>query len=197
MTEEAVRAIFFKNYSGGSLNEALIATIEELSLAVIRECVGEERVLPDIVKTIEIGKSRIGLFGRIKDGVSPMLPMSFIVHFDEIRKAMVDVLVYMHDNFEAADPAFRQSFTKEDLADMASEITLAMEKGGQRPVNVRAFHSSELMLYDEIFDQALMGIIGLEPYQRFAQEYNRCTTVLEQCQTQGQLLRHMKPGKAS
>ena len=41
MTEAAVREVFFKNYSGRDLNEALRVSMEEIMLGIIKEDVGQ------------------------------------------------------------------------------------------------------------------------------------------------------------
>jgi len=115
MTEAAVREVFFKNYSGRDLNEALRVSMEEIMLGIIKEDVGQPESLPEIVETIVLAKSRITLFGRMTAGTNFSVPVSYLVYFDTIRKAMIDVVRYTRDNLEIMSPWFREHFTKEDL----------------------------------------------------------------------------------
>lgn len=199
MTEENVRAIFFKNYSGDlsgqdDLNKALIATFQEITLALLTKHAKGE-TLPDIVKTIVSGRSRLGLFAAMfmngqKGRAS--VPMSYILHFDQMRKAMLDAVNYTHDNYEAMQPEFRQWFTKEALKTMSGDMSEAIEKPTGLPANVRGVRLDELNREEEFFVKALIGIIGAERFQKYADEQNRCNKTLRRCQAECMLLRDMK-----
>lgn len=183
MTEDAVRAVFFKNYDGGHPNEALMMSVEQIVVAIIREGAEQPESLPEIIGAIAIGKSRIALFARMADGVRAAVPMHHLAYFDQIRKAMTDVVRYTRDNLEAMSPWFRERFTKEDLESISSEMASAMERSaGRYTSNVRAFHSGELKLYEEFFNKALIGIIGPDKFQAYAKEFNKCANTLRQCQ---------------
>lgn len=186
MTEETVQAVFFKNYSDRDLNETLMASIEEITLAIIKEGTEEPESLPDIIKTIAMGKSHINLFARITDGTNPSVPMSYLVYFDQVRKAMMDIVKYMRDNFEVVDPWFRKQCAKEDLNSILNSVALLIEKSAGTPENIRSFHSDELKLYYEFFNTALVGIIGIERFNKYAKEYNKCAIILRQCQVECQ-----------
>lgn len=182
MTEETVREVFFKNYSGGDLNEVLMATVEEISMAIIMEGVEQSESLPEIVSTVAMAKSHIILFGCLTDGARPIVSMSYLIYFDQLRKVVVDVVRYTRDNLEAMSPWFRERFKEEHLNSILAEMTFSIEKATERPVNVRTFHSSELMLYEQFLNSALIGIIGVEQFQKYAKEYNKCAVTLRQCQ---------------
>ncbi|OGN01794.1 MAG: hypothetical protein A3I26_03585 [Candidatus Yanofskybacteria bacterium RIFCSPLOWO2_02_FULL_43_10] len=186
MTEAAVREVFFKNYSGRDLNEALRVSMEEIMLGIIKEDVGQPESLPEIVETIVLAKSRITLFGRMTAGTNFSVPVSYLVYFDTIRKAMIDVVRYTRDNLEIMSPWFREHFTKEDLKSIASSMASSIEKAAERPANVRAFRSGELRLYDEFFNSALIGIVGVERFKKYAQEYNKHVNILNRCQIECQ-----------
>ena len=182
MTEETVLGVFFENYNGNNLNEALMASVEQIMLTIVREGTEKPESLPEIVGTIVVGKSHVALFARMTDGTRPVAPMHYLTYFDQIRKAMTDVIRYTRDNLEAMDPWFRDQFPKEDLEMMSSDMASAIERSSERPANVRAFHSGELKFYEEFFNAALIGIIGMEGFQKYAQEFNRCANILRQYQ---------------
>ena len=199
MTEETVRAIFLKNYSGVNLNEALRVASEEISLAILAEGAPAQETLPDIVRTIIGGKSRVGFFsGLFVAGMAtPGVPMSFIVHFDHVRKAMLDAVVYMRDNYDSADQFFRNKFTTEELKMMSADMSEAIEKPTGLPANVRALNFAELKKEDEFFSFALVGILGTERFKKYAIEYNVCSRVLRQCQAECKVLGDMVDAKES
>ncbi len=184
MTEEAVRAVFLKNYSGKNLNETLRASSEEMALAILAAQAGAEATLPDIVNTIVKGRSRIDLFrGAFASGQTNLVvSMGYIFNLDHVRKALLDTIVYMRDNYETAQLWFRERFTKEDLKMMSADIAEAIEKPTGLPANVRSLSFVELQKEEEFFSMALIGIIGLERFLEYAQAYNRCAAVLRQCQ---------------
>ncbi len=184
MTEESVRTVFFKNYFGGDLNEALMAAVEEVSMTIIKEGAEKPESLPEIVKTIAMAKSHVALFGGMVDGTSPVVPITYLIYFDQVRKAMVDVIRYTRDNLEVMNPWFKEQFTKENLESMSTEMALSIEEAAKRPANVRAFNSSEPKIYEEFFNMALIGIIGLERFKKYIEEYNKCAVVLRQCQSE-------------
>lgn len=185
MTEKTVRDAFFKNYSGGDLNEALMLTMEDVALAIIRECIENQESIPEeIVGTIAKAKSNIALFFGIKDGSNMSVPPRYLNYFDQIRKAMMDVSVYLRDNYESMSPWFKERFTKEQLALILTTRTYIIEMSAEveRSPNVRIFHLSELKINEAFLDSALVGIIGLEGFQKYLGEYNKCAVVLRQCQ---------------
>lgn len=198
MTEEGVRAIFIRHYSRCGLNEALMATSEDVAITILSEGAGEHG-LPDIISTINQGRSRIDLFnGAFASGhANPAGPMSYIFHFDHIRKAMLDAIVYMHDNYDTADPYFKEWFTKEDLKMMSGDMSEAIEKPTGLPANVRGINFAELKKEEEFFSFALVGILGKERFQKYAEEYNRLVKVLRQCQAECKGLRDMVDAKES
>ena len=199
MTEEAVRAVFLKNYSGGSLNEALRVSIEEVALAVLAETAGPQETIPDIVKTILGGQSRIGFFMTMfaKGDAYPIAPMRYIFHFDHVRKAMLDTINYMLTNYDSVQPWFRGQFTKEALKIMSGDMSEAIEKPTGLPANVRGINFAELNKEDEFFSFALVGILGAERFKKYAEEYNKCASVLRQCQAECKALRDMVDIKES
>ncbi len=186
MTEKTVRAIFLKNYSiwGGNLNEALMASSEEIALAILAKGAESQETLPDIVRTIVKGNSRIYLLmGLAVSGqMHPMVPMSYVYHFDYIRQAMLDVINYLHDNYEATQPWFKERFLEEHLKSMSVEMVRAIKETAAGPANVRGFNLAELKLEEEFFRTALVAILGVERFQKFASAYNKCAAVLRQCQ---------------
>src|SRR3989344_5524658 len=122
MTEETVRAIFLKNYSGDkNLNEALMASVEEIMLAILGG-EGFPKPLPEIVGTIAKGKSRVNLFLGIQNP-RLIVSMRYIIYFDHVRKAMLDTVVYMRDNYDsgAVNEWFRERFKKEHLEMMSAD----------------------------------------------------------------------------
>ena len=198
MTEEDVRAMFLKNYSGRSLNEALRETSEEIALAILAKVV-EPDALPDIVKKIIGGRSRVGLFMAmfLKGTVNFVAPPTYIFHFDHIHKAMLDTINYMRDNYEAAHQFFKEQLTKEDLKMMSGDISEAIEKPTGLPANVRGVNFAELKKEDEFFSFALVGILGVERFQKYAEEYNKCVAVLRRCQEECKALRDRVDAKES
>lgn len=188
MTEETVRAVFFKNYSGGDLNETLMSTIEQISMMIIMKRVERSESLPEIVRTITKGKSLISLFGGMIVGTNFDVPANYLTYFDQIHKAIVDVIRYTRDNLETLDPWFRERFKEEQLGSIMANITLLIEKKAQSPDNVRTFNPDELRLYDELFSMGLISIIGPENFLKYAEEYNKCAAVLRQCQKEYQVL---------
>lgn len=188
MTEETVRDVFFKNYSGGDLNEALMATLEQVTLATIRESAEGAGSLPEIVETIARAKSHGSLFRGRTDKANLVVPMHYLTYLDQIRKAMMDVVRYTRDNFEAMDPWLKERFTKEGLEKMSTEMASARERSINRPENIRTFHSEELELYEEFFNTALIGTIGSDNFLKYAKEYNKCASVLRQCQIECKIL---------
>ena len=188
MTESDVRALFFKNYSGKDLNEDLIVTIQEVSMIIIRKSVEHPESLPDIVEKIMTAKNRLGLFAGMMKGVNPTVPMRYLDYFDEIRKTMVDVVRYTRDNLDHMDAWFKDRFHKDQLEMISRELEASIERAAQRPANIRAFYSGEIILYDEFFSAALIGILGKELFVEFAKEYNESLAVLRQCQRETEVL---------
>ncbi len=182
MTKHDVRDVFFKNYDGNRLNEALMASIEQVMSVVIKEVVEQPESLPDIVETIVRGKSRFYLFARIGDGASLSVPIHYLTYFDQIRKSTVDVIRYTRDNLEAMDSWFTNQFIKEDLEMMSSDMASSIEASAKRPANIRVFNSGELKIYNEFFSSALIGIVGPQKFQEFAKEFNKCAGILRECQ---------------
>lgn len=183
MTDENVRAVFFKNYSNDDLNHALMASIEEIMLTIIKESAEQPESLSEIIRTIVVGKSHAALFMGIKTETLLIVQTNdYLIRFDQVRKAMVGVVKYTLNNHETMNDWFRERFDKKHLTLMLNEMTFSIEKAAERPANVRTFHSSELKLYDEFFTTALIGIIGVERFKKYAEEYNRCAAVLRQCQ---------------
>lgn len=205
MTEEEVREMFFKHYfegpSGGqgSLNEALRETSEEVALILLTKHTKPGETLPEIIRTIIGGKSRVGFFmAMFAAGIeNPTGPMTLIFHFDHIRKAMLDAVNYMHDNYEAADQFFKERFPKEDLKMMSADMAEAIEKPSGLPANMRGIRYDELKKEDEFFSFALVGILGMERFQKYAEEYNKCAAVLRQCQAECKMIRDKHPIKES
>lgn len=199
MTDEAVRAAFLKHYSPGSLNEALRVTSEEAAISILSKVVGPDETLPDIVKTIVGGRSRIGFFMAmfVKGKTNPSVPMRYIFHLDHIRKAMLDAVNYMHGNHDTADQFFKEQFTKEDLKMMSGDMSQAIEKPTGLPANVRGINFDELKKEEEFFSFALVGILGVERFQKYADEYSKCAAVLRQCQAECKALRDMADAKES
>ena len=198
MTEETVRAIFLKNYSGDkNLNEALIVSIEEIMLAILG---GEEfpKPFPEIVGTIAKGKSRVNLFLGIQNP-RPIVSMRYIIQFDHVRKAMLDTVVYMRDNYDsgAVNEWFRERFKKEHLEMMSADMSQKIEAIFGKPANIRMFSSVELKLENEFFSSALIGILGPEKFLEYAQAYNKCAAVLRQCQAECKVLGDMVDAKES
>jgi hypothetical protein len=188
VTEQAVREVFLKNYNGDNLDEALVATIEEVILTLIRECAEKPESLPEIIKTIAIGKSRIVLFAGMKDDTRPLVPISYLTFFDQVRKAMVDAVRYAHDNYETLNQWFRERFSTEHLSLILKEMTFSIEKATERPANVRGFNSEEIQLYEDFFNTMIVGIIGEDRFLKFAKGYNGLINTLRQCQIEGQAL---------
>ncbi len=186
MTESDVRALFFKNYSVGDLNEALIASMEEISMAIIREVVEEPESLPEIVRTIAVGKSHIALFRGMKNETKLLLVQEnyYLFSLDTICKAMTDVVRYTRDNLETMKPWFRERFKKEHLEAILNEIVSAIEMTSERPANTRTFNPNTIKFYDEFFSTALVGIIGPDNFMKYLKEYNRCVKTLRQCQAE-------------
>lgn len=190
MTEEAVRTIFFNNYRDGDLNEALAVSIEEISLAIIMENAGSQKFLPDIVRTIIGGKSRIDLLKSVftNGQTNFVVPIRCIDYFDHVRKAIQDAIrdamEYMLDNFEAVDQWFKERFTRENLKLMLAGISQAIKASTEMPANVGGLNFTELKLEREFLNMALIGILGAEWFQRYIDEYNKYTAVLRQCQAE-------------
>lgn len=199
MTEAKVREVFSRRYSGGDLNEALMESMEELALILVARHAEPGQALPDIVKTIVGGRSRIGLFAAMFAAgiVAPAVPMSYILHFDHIRKAMLDAVNYMHDNYDTVQPWFREKFTREALKMISGDMSEAIEKPTGLPGNVRGINFNELNLEEEFFTCALIGIMGVEPFKRYADEYNLAMKILRQCQAECKLLETAPPTKES
>lgn len=205
MTEKAVRAIFNKYYFGDAsrhdnLNEALMASMEELFIAVLAEETKPGEILPNIIRTMAAGRSRIGLFAAMfAKGVpgNPMVPMSYILHYDHIRKAMLDAVNYTRDNYDAMQAEFKVWFTKEALKMMSGDISEALERPKTLPANVRGVSFDELNLEEEFFVKALIGILGVERCKKCFDEYNRCLKVLRQCQAECKILETMPPANES
>ena len=198
MIEEIVRAIFFKNYSGdNNLNEALTASIEEIMLAILAG-EGFPKPLPEIVGTIAKGKSRVNLFLGIRNP-RPSVPIRYIIYFDHVRKAMLDTIVYMRDNYdtEVVNEWFRERFKKEHLELMSADMSEKIEAIFGKPANVRMFNPSELKLEDEFFSSAFIGILGVERFLEYSQAYNKCAAILRQCQAECKALGKMVDAKES
>lgn len=204
MTEEAVRAIFFKHYSGNisdwdALNEALMKTSEEVFMRTMAAHTEPGEVLPDILETIAQGRSRIGLFlAMFQQGEAlPSVPMSFVERFDHVRKAMLDTVNYMRKNYHVVDPWFRKKFDMESLNMMEGDMSEAIEKPTGLPANVRGVNFNELNLEEEFFVSALVGILGVERFNECADEFNLYNKVLRQCQMECRILENMPPIKES
>ena len=184
MTEETVRTVFFKNYSGGDLNEALIHSAQEICLAIIKDGYEDSESLPKIVNMLVACKNRLGLFEEMKDGVNTSVPGVFLIYFDVIRKAVVDAAIYVRDNYEIMDPWFKERFKPEHLELILSEMASSIERSAERPFNVRAFHHGEIRLYGEFFNSVLIGIIGQDNFVKYAEKYNECAKTLRRCQAE-------------
>jgi hypothetical protein len=192
VTEAAVREIFFKHYSGGEpgkgdLNEALVASMEDIFNTIV---VGHFGSLPDIVRTITAGRSRIGFFVPMftEDFSHPVVPMSYILHFDHIRKAMLDTVNHMRERYNEAAPEFKKWFSPDDLKMMAADLSEAIEKPSGLPANTRGLNFNELNLEEEFFVKALIGILGVVIFKRCADDYNLALKTLRQCQAECKVL---------
>jgi len=195
VNKEAVRAVFTKHYSGGELKEALILSTEEISLVILGEVVGSQEALPDIVGVVIKGRSRIDLFKSMfaMDQVNPIVPMSYILYFDQIRKSMLDTVKYMRDNYETVQPWFRERFTKESLEIVLASLSSQVIESAPKEMfdNVRGLNLIELQLEQEFFTMALIGLLGIELFKKYADEYNQHVIVLIQCQNECEILEKM------
>ena len=192
MTEEKVKEVFFKNYTGDNLNEALAASIEEIGLALLKDNSEYSESHLKILGTIAMGRSRFSLFAHMMNDDGEILKVvvspNYLTYFDELRKAMTEASRYMRDNLEIADPWFRERITKEDMEIICAKMGSAIERSAKKQENTREFNSDELKLYGEFFTSALIGILGLDKFQRYAGEINKCNVVLRQCQVIGKLV---------
>lgn len=73
----------------------------------------------------------------------------------------------------------------------------AIEKPTGLPANVRGINFAELKHEEKFFNIALIGILGKERFQEYADEYNKCTPILRQCQTECKALGDMVDAKES
>ena len=184
MTEESIREVFFKNYSGNNLEEALIESIEQISLALVADAVEQSESLLNIVKTIIAARSRAILFGGMTDGTKPVVPVIYLTYFDQVLKAVIDAARYARDNHEVMDPWFRERFEREELGEISTLMASRIEESAERPGNERLFTSGELMLYVNFLTAVLLGVIGMERFQKFTEKYNKYAMVLRQCQVE-------------
>lgn len=204
MNEKDVREIFAKHYSGGvsaegGLNEAVMAASEEIFFNLAEKHAGTETV-SDILKTIARGKSLIDLFTGVAAGVQTFsaVPMHYINYFDELRKLVIDAVDYAHDNYDTMNSWFRGRFLPEHLKDISSEIAKALENSPDLPANSRGLRRDELKIESELFTNVLIGILGTERFQSYAEEYNDCMKILRRCQAECKILETTPPsGKPS
>ncbi len=201
MTPEDVRAVFFKNYSFQDLNETLMLSMEEIFLTLIKEIVGNQESLLEVIKTIAIGKSRIAcLMGMTKDmtaGVNYSVPMTSLTYIDELRGAVTDVAKYTRDNLETMDPVFRDTYTKENLESILSAVTSLIRKDSQGPANTRSSSPNELTVWYDFLQQSLIGIIGPDKFLKFAEEHDRLMKTLRQCQIECRALKNLNETRPS
>ena len=186
MTEESVRAVFFKNYSEtDDLNEALMLSVHDISMALIKGIIENPESLPIIVDDIMTARSRIGLFKALAKKKSPSVPMIYLDYFDQIRKAVIDATKYARENHGSMDSWFTDRFKIEELKEILSELESAIERSAlETPADVRVFNSGEIMLYNEFFSSVLVGILGEEQFKKFSMEFNNCTKTLRLCQSE-------------
>jgi hypothetical protein len=200
MTEDMVRSVFFKHYSGDDLNETLIATEDELRMTILRETSEPSESLPGIVEIILKAQSRIDLFSGVaaSDSIEPVIiPMGYICYFDRIRKATLEAIEYMYENYETAQEWFKGKYLKEHLEEMLVYLTEAIEITAEIPFNIRGLSMFELELEGQFFMAALIGILGLERFNKYAEEYNKCLITLRQCQADGRTFINMTDKKES
>lgn len=103
----------------------------------------------------------------------------------------------MRANYDTVDQFFKERFPKEDLKMMSGDMSEAIEKPTGLPANVRSSNFDELKKEDEFFSFALVGILGVERFQKYAEEYSKCVAVLRQCQAECKALHDMVDAKES
>lgn len=199
MTNEEVREVFSKHYSG-DLNEAMMAASSEIFAVVATKYSESGQNLSDIIKTLARGKGLVYLFAGIGAGsqTHPVVPDVYLSYFDELRKLTINAVRYANDNYTAMQPLFRERFLPEHLRVVAEELTRLMEEPSRLPANTRGLNLDELNLENDMLTNVLIGILGVDGFQRFSEEYNLCLKVLRLCQSECHILETMlTDGKAS
>lgn len=190
MDEKSVREIFFKNYKD-DLNEALIMSVEEVTLAVIREVAPGE--LPPIISQIARARSYLDLIVSVvnlKSEVVEVLP-SFVGRNDYLHQTLINSLEYLIANYESRNSYFKKQFSQEQLKTILEDRIEAFKKC-KEVSGVRSLNPLELELAMELLCVALIGILGKEKVRQYAEIYNLCTPVLRQCQLECRVLEATK-----
>jgi len=181
VTEKEAQSVFMERYSGGNIDEALMASLEEIILTLLKEHAESGETLPYIFRTIAQGKSRIFLFvDMFSSGrANPLVLMNYLPHFNYINRAMLDVVNYMYENYETIQPWFKERFSREGLKERVVQMTIVIEKqvGMPRSINFDELNHDELF-----FNTALAGILGIERFNNYTEECAKCLKVLRQCQ---------------
>ena len=202
VTEETVRAIFFKHYSGDVsdrhvLNEALLKASKEIFMTIVATYVERDDVLTNVLRSIAHGRGLIDLFmdlfrapfERKEEGsLLVSAPIIFVRRLDQIHKMMLVTVNYMRNHYDTVDPWFRKKFDMKALNMIAGDISEAINKSKGLPANVRNVNLDELNLGENFFVSALVGILGVERFKKFTDEYNPCMKVLKQCRVECQIL---------
>lgn len=179
MTENEVSSMFLERYSGNNFDKAVIRSLEEMILTLLKEQTeqtGSDETLPYIFRIIAQGKSRIYLFMDMfaSGRVNQLILTNYIPHFDYIRIAMLNVVNYVHNNYETLQPWFKEKFSREGLRETALEMAEAIEKQVGIP---RSINFNELNHNEGFFNTALAGILGGERFQNYTEEYIKCLKV--------------------
>ncbi len=184
MTEKRILELFFENYDGNNLNDALTLTLEFSSKEIMKDVFGSFNFLPKIVEDILTAKAHINLFLSIPQGKRFVVSLDWLRHFDHIRKTVKESIIYARDNFELMSGEFKKLFDRESLKVILAEWERISENSSGVPVEGRVFSLSEFKVYGVILDSVLGGIIGMEKFSQYAKEYNNLISVLKRCQAE-------------
>ena len=181
MTEKEIRSTFLERYTGNNLDETIMMSLEEIILTLLKEHAEDTETLPDIFRTIAQSKSRIYFFMDMfaSGRVEPLVLTHYLSYFDNIRRTMLDVVNYMYDNYKVVQPWFKERFSREGLKKTKNEMAETIEKQAGMP---RVINFNELSHNDGFFNTAILGILGMECFHNYSEEYIKCLKVFRQCQ---------------
>jgi len=197
MTEDDIRAVFFKNYAGGDLNEELIICLVEIDWTIVKKLTqGQERFRPDdIINTVLQARSRMCLFEGIEQSAERIIPDLYFDYFDFVLDAVAKVASFLIDNYETLDSWFRTQVPVESLESTRKFVTEKIDE--KRYYGNRSFLPREVLFYSLFLNGTLAAIFGKETVNEIIREHNEALPVLKMCGDEALALNNLDPNKTA